>query len=59
MTEVLLKVEGLKKYFPVGGKFFGGQTAQVKAVDGVDLFIKKGEILGSLKKADGVLRVLF
>jgi len=36
----LLRVVGLKKYFPVGGKKF------VKAVDGVDLEIRRGETLG-------------
>jgi oligopeptide transport system ATP-binding protein len=42
----LLVVKNLKKYFPVGGGFFGRSCAQVKAVDGVDLVIKKGETLG-------------
>jgi len=42
----LLIVKNLKKYFPVGGGFFGKSFAQVKAVDGVDLVIKKGETLG-------------
>ena len=42
----LLVVRNLRKYFPVGGGFFGRSFAQVKAVDGVDLVIKKGETLG-------------
>lgn len=42
----ILVVEGLKKYFRVGGTFFMGKSTYVKAVDGVDLFIKKGETLG-------------
>ena len=42
----LLVVKNLKKYFPLGGGFFGRSFAQVKAVDGVDLVIKKGETLG-------------
>jgi peptide/nickel transport system ATP-binding protein/oligopeptide transport system ATP-binding protein len=42
----LLVVKNLKKYFPIGGGFFGRSFAQVKAVDGVDLVIKKGETLG-------------
>ncbi len=42
----LLVVKNLKKYFPVGGGFFGRSFDQVKAVDGVDLVLKKGETLG-------------
>ncbi len=43
---ILLNVAGLKKYFPVRKGFFRRQTAFVKAVDDVDLFIRKGETLG-------------
>ncbi len=42
----LLRIEGLKKYFPVFGGIFSKLIGQVKAVDGVNLDIKKGEILG-------------
>ncbi len=42
----LLKMEGLKKYFPVFGGIFSKVIGQVKAVDGVNLEINKGEILG-------------
>lgn len=42
----LLVVEGLKKYFPVGGGFFGRAKGYVKAVDGIDLVVRKGETLG-------------
>jgi len=45
MSEIL-KVENLKKYFPVRKGFFGKTTDYVKAVDGINLTIKKGEILG-------------
>ncbi len=41
-----LKVEGLKKYFPVTRGFFQRVTAQVKAVDGVDFEIEPGKSLG-------------
>lgn len=44
--EVLLKVKELKKYFPVNRKSKKGEKLFVKAVDGVDLKINKGEVLG-------------
>ncbi len=45
MSEVLLKVEGLKKYFPVPGKIFSSQKENVRAVDGVSFEIQKGKTL--------------
>jgi oligopeptide transport system ATP-binding protein len=45
-NEVLLNVENLKKYFPVGHTFFGKPRRHVRAVDGVDLVVYKGETLG-------------
>jgi peptide/nickel transport system ATP-binding protein len=42
----LLEVRGLKKHFPIHGGLFGAVKGYVKAVDGVDLFIRKGETLG-------------
>ena len=39
---VILRVEGVYKYFPVGG--LGGLS--VRAVDGVDLEVRRGETLG-------------
>jgi oligopeptide transport system ATP-binding protein len=46
MSEALLQVQGLKKHFQVGGGMFGGPPATVRAVDGVDFAIKRGETLG-------------
>ena len=47
MPEPLLKVEGLKKYFPVtDGMVFWRPSAYVKAVDGIDFEIYPGETLG-------------
>ncbi len=43
---VLLDVKGLKKYFPVEQGFLRRLVGEVKAVDGVNLFIKEGETLG-------------
>lgn len=45
-SELLLEVKGLKKHFPVRGGFIKRGVGTVKAVDGVDLFVKKGETLG-------------
>lgn len=42
----LLEVKGLKKYFPVKRGIFRRTVAWVKAVDGVDFHIEKGETLG-------------
>jgi len=42
----LVEVKGLKVHFPVKGGLLGRAVAQVKAVDGVDLFIRHGETLG-------------
>lgn len=41
-----LVIRDLKKYYPARINIFGKPTAQVKAVDGVTLFIRKGETLG-------------
>lgn len=47
MTEPLVKIEALKKYFPVRtDSFFVRDKIWVKAVDGVDLEIKPGEVIG-------------
>ena len=42
----LLRVEGLKKYFPIKSGVFKHTVGQVYAVDGVDLSIRNGETLG-------------
>ena len=49
--EPILKVEQLKKYFPLGGGLFQRQRGFIKAVDGVDLSIRKGETLHILVHA--------
>lgn len=43
----LVEIKNLKKYFPITrGLIFQRETGAVKAVDGVNLSIKKGETLG-------------
>ena len=42
----ILKVQSLKKYFPVYGGLLSRVTGHVKAVDDVSFEIKRGEILG-------------
>jgi oligopeptide/dipeptide ABC transporter ATP-binding protein len=46
MTEKLIEVKGLQKYFPVGKDILGKPNSFVKAVDGVNFAIYKGETLG-------------
>ncbi|MEO3473765.1 ABC transporter ATP-binding protein [Roseomonas sp. CAU 1739] len=45
-AQPLLSVTGLVKHFPIRGGLLGRQVAEVRAVDGVDLTILKGETLG-------------
>lgn len=45
MTETLLKVENLKKYFPIYGGIFQRTVGNVKAVDDISFEVKKGETL--------------
>lgn len=44
--EVILKVDNLKKYFPIKSGVFSKTVGHVKAVDGVSFKINKGETLG-------------
>ena len=46
MSDVLLEVNGLKKYFPIKTGIFSKTVGHVKAVDDVSFKIKKGETLG-------------
>jgi oligopeptide transport system ATP-binding protein len=46
INEVLLEVKSLKKYFPIKKGIFSKTVAHVKAVDGVDFYVKNGETLG-------------
>ncbi|MCS7464159.1 ATP-binding cassette domain-containing protein [Paenibacillus doosanensis] len=46
LSEPLVQVKRLKKYFPVHQGILGRKTGDVKAVDGVDLAIRRGETFG-------------
>jgi len=46
MKKPLVKINNIKKYFPVNDAFFKQSGSNIKAIDGVDLNIYKGETLG-------------
>lgn len=46
MTEPLLRVEGLKKYFPIRKGLLSRVSGHVKAVDDVSFYVNEGETLG-------------
>ena len=46
MSQRLLAVENLKKYYPVTAGLLSRHVADVRAVDGVSLYIMEGETLG-------------
>ncbi len=46
MSETLLEVKGLKKYFPIMSSFLRRTVGHVKAVDGVSFTLNAGETLG-------------
>jgi len=43
---VLIEIKNLRKYYPIVGGVFKKRVGDVKAVDGVNISIKKGECLG-------------
>ena len=45
-NNTILKVSGLKKYFPVQRGFLRNVVGWIKAVDGVDFEIEQGKTLG-------------
>lgn len=45
-SESIIRIENLKKHFPIKGGFFKTTVGHVKAVDGLTFDIKKGETFG-------------
>lgn len=45
-NNILIEVKGLKTYFPIKGGIISSTVQEVKAVDGIDFYIKRGETLG-------------
>jgi peptide/nickel transport system ATP-binding protein len=45
-TQVILEVKSLKKHFPIKTNFLRTTIGYVKAVDGVDFYLRRGETLG-------------
>lgn len=43
---MIIEVRGLKKHFPIRGGLLKKAVGSVKAVDGIDLYIRQGETLG-------------
>lgn len=51
MNQTLVKVENLKKHFPIKGGVLGKTIGEVKAVDGLSFSIYKGKPWGLSVKA--------
>jgi len=45
-NEILVRVENLKKYFPITRGVFQKHVGDIKAVDGVSFFVRQSETLG-------------
>ncbi|HTY46877.1 MAG TPA: oligopeptide/dipeptide ABC transporter ATP-binding protein [Methanomassiliicoccales archaeon] len=46
MTDALIETRGLKKHFPIRGGLLKKTKGAVRAVDGIDIHINRGETLG-------------
>ncbi len=46
MDDILIETRGMKKHFPIRGGLIKKNLGSVKAVDGIDLMVRKGETLG-------------
>ncbi|WP_427338238.1 ABC transporter ATP-binding protein [Caloranaerobacter sp. DY30410] len=46
MTDNIIEIKNLKKYFPITGGVLSRKIGDVKAVDGISFEIKRGEVFG-------------
>ncbi|MCL2832758.1 MAG: ATP-binding cassette domain-containing protein [Treponema sp.] len=46
MSEILLEIKNITRHFPITAGLFRKETGRIRAVDGVDLYVKRGETLG-------------
>ena len=46
MSDTIIKVQELKKYFPIQGGILNQTTAEVQAVDAINFAVSRGETLG-------------
>jgi oligopeptide/dipeptide ABC transporter ATP-binding protein len=44
--DVILRITHLKKHFKIGGGFLGGEGINIRAVDDVSFFVRRGETFG-------------
>ena len=44
--EILIEIDGMKKWFPIKSGMLTTAKSHVRAVDGIDLQIRRGETLG-------------
>jgi oligopeptide transport system ATP-binding protein len=44
--DVILRITHLKKHFKIGGGLFGGEGINIRAVDDVSFFVRRGETFG-------------
>jgi peptide/nickel transport system ATP-binding protein len=45
-SDIVLEVKGLKKYFPIKSNFWKRVIGHIRAVDDVDIYVRRGETLG-------------
>lgn len=46
MSDVILEVKGLKRYFPIKSGFFGSRSSVAKVLDGINFQVNRRETLG-------------
>jgi oligopeptide transport system ATP-binding protein len=46
MHDLILRVDGVKKYFPVRSRFLKRRVGWIRAVDGISFHVFRGEVMG-------------